>query len=64
MSYSNNTNIHTIGTYGTSGIAAQQNYLTKTDLDSFVFLCEDSVFMSVQVVVIPANGLGWLHNSL
>ena len=61
MSYNNNTNSHTIGTYGTFGIAGtsgtalQQNYLTKTDLDSSIFLCENLVFMSVQDVVIPAK---------
>ena len=60
-SYNNNTNSHTIGTYGTSGIAgtsgtaAQQNYLTKTDLDSSIFLCENPVFMSIQVMVVPAK---------
>ena len=50
--------VHTVTTFaiaGTSGTAAQQNYLTKTDLDSSVFLHENPVFMSVQDVVIPAK---------
>ena len=31
---------------------SQQNYLSKTDLDGSIFLGENPVFMSVQVVVI------------
>ena len=34
---------------------AQQNYLTKMDLDGFIFLHENPIFMSVQVVVIPLD---------
>ena len=33
----------------------QQIYLTKMDLDSFAFLHENSIFMSVRVMVIPVN---------
>ena len=31
----------------------QQNYLAKMALDGSIFLCENPVFMSVRVVVIP-----------
>ena len=31
----------------------QQNYLAKTDMDSSVFFCDNPIFMSVQVVMIP-----------
>ena len=33
-------------------IYAQQNYLAKMDLDSSIFLHENPVFMSMQVIVI------------
>ena len=33
----------------------QQSYLVKMDLDSSIVFCENPVFMSVQIVVIPLD---------
>ena len=33
----------------------QQNYLAKMDLDSSVFFCDNRVFLSNQVVMIPSR---------
>ena len=45
-------------------IYAQQNYLTKMDLDSSIFLCENPVFMSIQVVMILVGVLSQANNEL
>ena len=42
--------LHPLCSYG---IAAQLNYLSKTDLYGSVFLCKNPIFMSVWVMVIP-----------
>ena len=43
-------------------IYAQQNYLAKMDLDSSIFLCENPVFMSIQVVMILVGVLSQRNN--
>ena len=48
--------ISTIKTdYGSQACISQQNYLTKTDLDSYIKLLSLCLSGSVQVVVIPSG---------
>ena len=62
MTISHNDICSYVGRYNSIFSVMQQNYLTKTVLNGSVFLCENPIFMSVQIVVIPLGiTTTWTH---